>query len=200
MRRGVLVVCLAILGCAGNGDALGYRLANSGEDWADDGERTVVAELRERYPHFFEVILDPGDTRDPDVRPLRGDLEHAPVDRRNFDALNAIAVAYFELNYRAQLAQGGGFYLGNSFRAAHLLAIPWRAYAEVQDGALRDAILDFFEDAGSGEKLGTAATAPRLAGIIASLEPKEQNSERRARIEALASRFEALGRRDRERP
>jgi len=200
MRHSVFVVCLAIVGCAANGDAMGYRLAHSGENWADDGERTLVADLRERYPSFFEVILDPGDTRDPDVRLLRSDLEHVPVEARNFDALNAVAIAYFELNYRAQSARGGGFYLGNSFRAAHLLAIPWRAYSEVQDAALRDAILDFFEDAGSGEKLGTAATAPRLADIVASLAPKEQDPERRARIERLASEFEALGRTDRERP
>ncbi len=200
MRRGVLGLCLALVGCTGSGDAMGYRLARSGEHWADNGERSVVAELRASYPRFFEVILDPGDTRDPDLRPLRRDLERAPVDRRNFDALNAVAIAYFELNYRAQAAPGGGFYLGNSFRAAHLLAIPWRAYGEVQDGALRDAILDFFEDAGSGEKLGTAATAPRLASIVASLEPKEQNPERRARIQRLASRFEALDPAGRERP
>ena len=193
MRRGVLVFCLALFGCAGNGDVMGYRLAHSGEDWADDGERSVVAELRERYPRFFEVILDPGDTREPDMRPLRRDLERAPVDRHNFDALNAIAIAYFELNYRAQAAEGSGLYLGNSLRAAHLLAVPWRAYSEVQDGALRDAVLDFFEDAGSGEKLGTAATAPRLARIVASLEPKEHDPEHRARIQRLASCFEALG-------
>ena len=191
MPRGVLVLCLAMIGCAGSGDAMGYRLARSGDHWADNGERSVVAELRASYPRFFEVILDPGDTRDPDLRPLRRDLERAPVDRRNFDALNAVAIAYFELNYRAQAAPG---------RAAHLLAIPWRAYGEVQDGALRDAILDFFEDAGSGEKLGTAATAPRLASIVASLEPKEQNPERRARIQRLASRFEALDPAGRERP
>jgi hypothetical protein len=49
----------------------------------------------------------------------------------------------------------------------------------------------FFEDAGSGEKLGTAATAPRLARVVASLEPKEPQAERRARLHRLAETLEA---------
>lgn len=186
------IVCRALwivmaVGCASSHDPMRYRLAGTGDNWADSGERSVVADLQGRYPEFFEVILDPSDTRDPDLRPIRRDLEHAPVDRRNFDAVNAVAIAYFELNYRAQADRGGSLYLGNSFRSAHLLAVPWRAYSEVHDPKLRDAILDFFEDAASGEKLGTAATAPRLAGIVASLEDKESDPERRARIARLAA-------------
>jgi hypothetical protein len=109
------------------------------------------------------------------------------VDRRNFDALNSVAVAYFELNYRAEADRGGGSYLGASFRTAHLLAVPWRAYSEIEDPALRDAILDFFEDAGSGEKLGTASTTSRLASIVASLEQKEPDPARRERIQRLTA-------------
>jgi hypothetical protein len=144
------------------------------------------------YPDYFDRVLDPSDTRDLDLRPLRGDLEQEPVDRRNFDALNAIAIGYFEINYRAETAVEGSFYLGNSFRAAHLLAVPWRAYGEVRDPRLRESILDFFEDAGSGDKLGSASTAPRLARIVASLEPKENDPARRARIERLARRLQAV--------
>jgi hypothetical protein len=130
------------------------------------------------------VILDPGSTRDPDLRPLRHDIERQPVDRFNYDALNAVAVGYFELNYRAGLQ--GPTYFADNFRAAKLLAVPWKAYGLTDDPGLRDAILDFFEDAGSGEKLGTAATAPRLARIVASLEAKESDPDRRARILRLA--------------
>ena len=97
-----------------------------------------------------------------------------------------MAIAYFELNSRAEADRGGGSYLGNSFRAAHLLAIPWRAYGEVDDPKLRDAILDFFEDAGSGEKQGTAGTAPRLASMVADLERVEPDAARRARIDRVA--------------
>lgn len=189
--RPVLASLLVLLACGFAGDPLRYRLAGTGSHWSDGPGAAAVADARERYPEFFEVILDPDDTRDPDWRPLRRDLEWTPVDRRNFDALNAVAIAYFELNYRAEADRGGSRYLGNSFRATHLLAIPWRAYGEIQDPRLRDAILDFYADAGSGEKLGSAATAPRLAGIVASLESKERDPVRRDRIQQLA---DALGR------
>ena len=84
-------------------------------------------------------------------------------------------------------------WFGVRFHGTHakLLAIPWRAYSEIDDTALRDAIVMFFEDAGSGEKLGTAATAPRLAGVVASLEPKEPQAERRARLHRLAENLKA---------
>ena len=128
---------------------------------------------------------------------VRDDLERTPVDRRNYDALNAIAIAYFELNYRTQSQRGEGLgYLSQSQRTTKILAVPWRAYSEVDDGALRDAILDFFEDAGSGEKLGSAATAPRLVPLVQSLERKESDPQRSARIrsisEAVIERFETL--------
>jgi hypothetical protein len=85
-------------------------------------------------------------------------------------------------------------FLTGGMRSAHLLAIPWRAYGEVGDARLRDAILDFYEDAGTGEKLGAAATAGRLARIVASLAAKEPDPVRRRRIESLAARLEAQAR------
>lgn len=187
VARAPLLLAGLLLACASSGDPMSYRLAGTGSHWADTGDRAVVAELRERYPDFFEVVLDPARTGDPDLRPIRDDLERAPVDRRNYDALNALAIAYFELNYRAESDRGGSSYLGNSFRTAHLLAVPWRAYGEIDVPDLRNAILDFYEDAGSGEKLGTAGTAPRLARIVADLERKEDDPARRARIRGLAA-------------
>jgi len=197
MRRGAIAVThlgltVALLACAaGNPDPERYRLAHSGAHWDQQGDDPVFASLRPSYPAYFDVILDPSRTEEPDLRPLRNDLEHRPVDRRNYDALNAVAIGYFELNYRAASDPGGSTYLADNFRAAKLLAIPWRAYSEIDDGALRDAIVMFFEDAGSGEKLGTAATAPRLAGVVASLEPKEPQAERRARLHRLAENLKA---------
>ena len=78
------------------------------------------------------------------------------------------------------------------FRTAKLAAIPWRAYGEIEDGDLRSAILDFFEDAGTGPKLGAQATSGRLAPIVASLERKEPDPARKARIAQLVSDIEAL--------
>ena len=127
------------------------------------------------------------------MRPLRDDIERVPVDRRNYDALNAIAIGYYETNYRAESHRDAGLaYLALSQRAAKLLGVPWRAYGETDEAPLRDAILDFFEDAGSGEKLLTRTTAPRLARVVASLEKKEPSPERAARIRDLAARLRAL--------
>jgi hypothetical protein len=194
-RRAVLLLLAlsAAAACDGGGNPARYRLSHSGTHWDRRGGDAVLASLRPRYAAFFDVILDPSETREPDLRPLRRDLERHPVDRRNYDALNAVAIGYFELNYRASASPGGPTYLADSFRAAKLVAVPWRAYGEIQDGRLRDAIVEFFEDAGSGEKLGTAATAPRLAAIVASLEAKESHEERRGRIRRLAGELGAPG-------
>jgi hypothetical protein len=162
-----------------------YRLAGSGIHWDIVGDDRVVEDLLPRYPEFFEVVLDPNDSSEPDLRPLRDHLEQPQVDRRNFDALNAIAVAYFELNYRAESDRGGGRYFADSFRAAKLLAAPWRAYGGTRDPLLRDAILDFFEDAATGEKLRARDTAPRVGSIAESLEAKESEPNRRARIRRI---------------
>ena len=51
-----------------------------------------------------------------------------------------------------------------------------------------EAILDFFEDASRGEKLLSAATAPRVAQIVASLARKESDPGRRAPTSAWGPR------------
>ncbi len=192
-----LVTALLALACATRSDPWSYRLAGGGAHWTSGADDPLLVSLSERYPAFFEVMLDPGQTREPDLRPLRHDLEREPVDQGNYDALNAVAMGYFELNWRAAESPGGNTYFADSFRAAKLLSLPWRAYGLVDDGQLRDAILDFFEDAASGDKPGTAATAPRLAGIVASLEAKEQRPDRRARIHALAEELRQRAERQR---
>ncbi len=166
-----------------------YRLADSGTHWDEAGDDRVVEDLLPRFPAFFAVVLDPSDSREPDLRAMRDDLERNPADRRNFDALNAIAVGYFELNYRAQSDRGGSRYLSDSLRATKLLAVPWRAYGEVKDPRVRDAILDFFEDAATGEKLSSRETAGRIEPIVAALERKESDPERLRRIEVLRRRI-----------
>jgi len=186
--RILIAVVLLGLACAPSRPPRGYALVGSGSGWS---EAAGLPALEERYPAFFEVILDPGASHEPDLRPLRRDLEHAPVDERNYAALHAIAIAYFELNYRAETNPGDGLYLGNSFRAAHLVAVPWRAYSIVDDPALRDAILDFFEDIGSGDKPGTARSAHRLASTVASLEAKETDPARQRRIRQISRELAA---------
>ena len=179
---------VVVLGCGSASDPHSYRLAAGGEGWQVVGGDRVADDVVPRYPEFFAVILDPSLTRLPDVRSLRDDLERMPVDRGNYDALNALAIAYFESNLQAEADRGAGLdYLARSFRSAKLLAVPWRAYSFTSDPALRDAILDFFEDVGSGEKRGTAATAPRVIDIVASLEKKEDDPARRARIREIAT-------------
>jgi hypothetical protein len=111
------------------------------------------------------------------------------VTRRNYDALNAVALAYFELNARAESNRGRETYLSESTRATHLVAVPWRAYGEVQDPALRGAILDFFEDAASGEKLLSDRTSGRLTRVVDSLAGKEQDPERQERIRVIVERL-----------
>jgi len=180
------------LACASSAEPKSYRLTESGTHWDHKGEDRVLEDVRARYPAFFEVVLDPSTGQDPNLLPLRRDLEHEPVDQRNFDALNAIAIAYFELNYRATERSNRPSYFSDSFRAAQILAVPWRAYGEVESDRLRTAILDFFEDAGTGEKLGAAHTAPRLAAIVESLERKEEDEVRRQRIRELTARLEEI--------
>ena len=187
------LVLLIAGGCATSPDPIRYRLSDSGTHWDVSGDDRVFDDLQPLYPEFFAIILDPARSDLPDVRPVRDDLERQPVTRRNFDALNAVAIAYFETNYRAEAGRGDGLsYITLSQRAAKLVAIPWRAYGETENSDLRDAILDFLEDAGTGGKLHTEATAPRLARVVASLERKEPDPERARRIRAMAARLEAL--------
>ena len=188
------LAALALAACSGPAGPAGperYRLTGSGEGWSVSAEDAVLEDLRPRYPVLLRQVFDPSLRGDFDLRAVRRDLEHVPVDRRNFDALNAVAIGYFELNQRAETHPGEPGYFDDSFRAAKLLAVPWRAYGEVADPALRDAIVDFFEDAGHGGKRNTASTAARLGPIVASLEAKEDDPVRRARIRDLARSLEA---------
>ena len=188
-------LAIAVLGCSlalacqttPASDPLRYRLASCGGDWSAAGGDAVLDDLRPRYPEYFAVVLGTDTQSELDLRPLRDDLERAPVDRRNYDALNAVAIGYFELNHRAEAQRGDGgmgFFWGSQ-RASKLLAVPWRGYAETDDAALRGAILDFFEDAGTGDKLSAAGTSGRVGPVVESLAKKEEDPERLARIEAI---------------
>lgn len=183
--------CAALPGLGDASDPQRYRLGGSGTHWDVAGEDRVLEDLRPRYPDFFAVILDPGSRREPEVRRLRRHLEKRPVDRRNFDALNAVAIAYFEINYRGEAHRhepgGARAFLSEGQRAAKLAAIPWRAYMEVEDDGLRSAILDFYADAATGEKLGSTATANRLVEVVASLKASTEDAERRRRIERIVA-------------
>jgi len=195
----LLMVAALVSGCAPALDApqrdsalqtqspLRYRLAHSGAHWDVVGGDRIVEDLLPRYPDFFRIVLDPSDSTEPDLRPVKRDLESPLPDRRNYDALNAIAVAYFELNYRAESDRGGNRYFADSFRAAKLLALPWRVYGDTQEGRLRDAILDFFEDAATGEKLHARDTGARVGPIVESLGRKESDPARQARIRGIAA-------------
>jgi hypothetical protein len=188
----LFALCLLLcMGCATPSDPMSYRLGDTGEIWSDGEGSLVLVEVRALYPEFFDEVLDPTLVREPDMRPLRRDIEHAPVDRRNFDALHALAIAYYEYNYQAESNRGGDLYLANSMLTARIVAVPWRAYGEVHHAGLRDAMLDFFEDAASGQKLGSASTAPRLARIVGSLAKKEDDPVRHARIERIRSEIVA---------
>ncbi len=169
-----------------------YRLTDSGGDWTVSDPDRVRDDLRPRYPDYFARVLDSG-SGEIDLRPLRYDLERAPVDHRNYDALNAVAIGYFELNSRAETLRdsGASAYLGGSMQVARLVAVPWRAYREIEDGALRDAILDFFADAASGAKPGSSATNARLVSVVESLEKHEADTERKARIRAIVASLAA---------
>ena len=117
-----IVVVLLVFACA-NADPERYRLTDSGDGWERSGRDEVLADLRPRYGEFFDTIYDRVSLHNLDLLPLRDDLEHSPATRANFDALNALAICYFELNYQAESDRGGPNYLADSHRAAHLLAV-----------------------------------------------------------------------------
>jgi hypothetical protein len=182
VRARFLLLAGLVLACAS--DPMRYRLTGSGSTWDVAGGDAVFEDVRPRYPELFEVVLDPSRSDDPDLLAVREDLEHVPVDRRNYDALNAVAIAYFEINYRSESSRNGqGMEFRTAgFRAAKIVGVPWRAYGDVSDPQLRDAILDFFADVASGEKLATQRTRGRIVPIVASLESKEPDPVRRERI------------------
>lgn len=169
-----------------------YRLAHSGADWTASGEDAVLGDLKPRYPEFFAIVFSAGGkSGELNLLPLRDDLERKPVDRRNYDALNAVAIGYFELNAQAETLRGTGAteYLGGSMRVAKLVAVPWRAYREIDDPALRDAILDFFADAASGDKPASKRTSTRLGAVVDSLEPREDDPARKERIRSIGAQL-----------
>ncbi len=189
-------VCVALtsvgLGCAhaepnAEPNPRSYRLMHSGESWERAGSDDVLSDIRPRYAEFFNTIYNRESHYNPNLLPLRDDLERSPVTRANFDALNAVGICYFELNYLAESDRGGPDYFAHSQRTAKLLAVPWRAYSEISDPALRDAILDFFEDIARGEKRLAARTAPRVKTTVAALAKKETDPVRLARIEAMVT-------------
>jgi hypothetical protein len=185
------LAALLALGCASPPPAgpERYRLSHSGTHWDVAGSDRILDDLAPRYPEFFELILDPARGGDPDLLELRDDLERKPVSRRNYDALNSIAIGYFEINSRGESQRDapGMSFMGQGFRAAKLVAVPWRAYGEISDVRLRDGILDFFEDVASGEKLATQRTRGRITGIVASLEKKETDPARLRRIRTMVA-------------
>ncbi|MCP5057189.1 MAG: hypothetical protein GY937_10745 [bacterium] len=181
-----------IAGCASlPSDPMQYRLAGTGSGWEVAGTDRVIDDLAPRYPDYFEVVLEPSRSEDPPTGELRDDLEKEPVDRSNYDALNSIAIGYYEMNHRGELARESGdvAFISAGFRAAKLVAVPWRAYMEIEDLALRTAIVEFFEDVATGEKQDTRRTMGRLAKIVASLAPKEPDPALRARLERLTERL-----------
>ena len=190
VRARLLLLAGLVLACAS--DPMRYRLTGSGSTWDVAGDDAVLEDVRPRYPGLFEVVLDPSRSDDPDLLAVREDLEHVPVDRRNYDALNAVAIAYFEINYRSESSRDsqGMEFLTAGFRAAKIVGVPWRAYGDVSDPQLRDAILDFFADVASGEKLATQRTRGRIVPIVASLESKEADPGRRERILSILHTLE----------
>ena len=116
-------------------------------------------------------------------------LEGPEVDRRNFDALNAIAVGYFELNFRAESDRGGDLYFADSPRRQP----PRDTVARLRgrSDALRDAILDFSRT----PRPATAEardTAGRIVPIIQSL-VRRGGSSAAGRIGKLVERVRSQG-------
>ncbi len=68
LASGLALACLA---CAAGARVSAYRLAGSGTHWDTVDDDRVLQDLRPRYPEFFELVLDPADTRDPDLRRRR---------------------------------------------------------------------------------------------------------------------------------
>lgn len=193
VRSGVrlgLAVALAAA-CASKAGVQSYRLGDTGPNGSRRAQQTVLADLREHYPAYFAVVLDPTSVLDPDLRPLERNLEKHPVDRENFDALNAVAIGYFEMYARTRpdpsTGERGSPYFADSFRTAKLIAVPSRAYGEILDPKLRDAILDFFADISEAQQPGNRRSRVGLARTVASLENKEPNPERKARIRQIVA-------------
>jgi hypothetical protein len=174
-------------------DPMGYRFAAVRRPIETDEAKR----LSEQYPEFFAVLATDYASEDADVRVVRADLVRDPSNLRSYDALNATAVVFFELHARAERSRGEssatGAFLGTSFRATKVMAVPWRAYADVGDAQLRCAIVDFFEDLLLGRKPGMRASRGRFTATVQSLLRWETDPEIRARIESLVARASASG-------
>ena len=146
--------------------------------------------LRERYPQLFESLTTSHEGADADVRVPRADLLREPADARSYDAMNALAVVFFELHRRAERERhtGSGRFLTANLRATQVLAVSWRAYRDIEVRALRSAILDFYEDVLLGRKAGLEAARGRFVPMVASFAEHEPDPALRARIDALVER------------
>ena len=101
-----------------------YRLSAATDRWDVIGSDAVLEDLAPRYPEFYAALFESGKSVERPAHDLRQDLERSPVTRSNYDALNSIAIAYFEINHRAESqrhSEGLG-YLSTSFESAKLLA------------------------------------------------------------------------------
>lgn len=194
---GAGLCCLVLAACHSSpqGSAApgpGYRF----RDVHEPIETAEAARLSGKYLEFFEVLTAGYATEDADVRVVRADLVREPTDPSSYDALNAIAVVFFELHRHAERARGGGgsVFLRANFRATKVMAVAWRAYGEVDDPRLRSSILDFYEDMLLGDKPGLRAVRGRFTPTVESLLKWETEPELRARIEGLVAEASELQR------
>jgi hypothetical protein len=186
----VLAACQAGPGPAVSAPELGYRF----REVRKPAQSAEAARLSARYPELFAVLERGYGTEDADVRVVRADLVRDPSDASSYDALNSVAVVFFELHRRAERSRAGnglGF-LGSSFRATKVMAVPWRAYGDVKDTRLRSSIVDFFEDLLLGNKAGMRASRGRFTPTVESLLKWEDDPALRSRIESLVAEASEL--------
>ncbi len=170
--------------------SLRYRL---GDGAFDSDDETLFRELEPRYREFFVAALDTSGRHEPALGTLRADLERDPVDRRCFDSLNALALAYFRM-HAARLKPASR--LGSlrlSLRSAKVCTELPGVYDKTADPRLRDAILDFFEDAARRERTRPRTTPQRLAPLVESLGHGESDQQRIARIRSLRMQLARRG-------
>ena len=159
-----------------------YRL---GDGTPNSDDETLFGELEPRYREFFVAALDPAGRCEPVHETLRADLEREPVDRRCFDSLNALALAYFRMHAARLNPESRLGSLRLSLRSAKVCAELPGVYDKTADSRLRDAILDFFEDAARRERTSPRTASRRLAPLVESLGREESDPARIARIRSL---------------
>jgi hypothetical protein len=184
---------VAVAGCFSGGGGTGsVGTSYPFSDVSSVAGTSEASRARIDYPEVFRAVDDPDETGELDVRGLRRDLGHVPVDDRNYRALYAVAVAFFELHERAELDRGGERYFAYSFQATKMMAIPWRLYGEIPEPGLRSIILDFYEDVLFGDKPGLEVVRGRYTRVVADLARKEADPQLRARIAGLVGRAREL--------